>query len=71
MNKRPERYKTGRRIYWLLIGAGVGLAGVAGVIALSSRHRHPPAVEINLMFVAGLMAAMAFLFALGWPDSRE
>jgi uncharacterized membrane protein len=71
LNKRPERYKTGHRIYWLLIGIGVVLAGVAGVIALSSRHRHPSDVEINLMLVAGLMAAVAFLFALRWRDSGE
>jgi hypothetical protein len=71
MNKRPERYKTGSRIYWLSISVGVVLAGVAIVIALSSRHRHPSDVEINLMFVAGLTAAAAFLFALRWRDSRE
>ena len=71
MNKRPERYKTGHQIYWLLIGVGVVLAGVAGVIALSSRHRHPSDWEINLMFVTGLMAVVAFLFALRWRDSEE
>jgi hypothetical protein len=71
MNKRPDWYKTGRRIYWLLIGVGVVLASVAGLIALASRHRNPSDVEINLMFVAGLMAAVAFLFALRWRDGRE
>jgi hypothetical protein len=71
MSKRPERYKTDRRISWLLKGVGVVLAGVAGVIAISSRHRHPSDVEINLMFAAGLMATVAFLFALRWRDSGE
>jgi hypothetical protein len=32
MNKQPERYKTGSQIYWLLIGVGVVLAGVAGLL---------------------------------------
>jgi uncharacterized membrane protein len=71
MNERPERFITRSRIYWLLIAVGVVLAGVAGAVALSLRHRHPSAVEINLMFVAGLAAAVAFLFAARWRDRRE
>ena len=71
MNERPERYKTRSRIYWLLMAVGALFAGVAGAIALSSRHRHPSDVEINLMFVTGSAAAVSFLFALRWGDRRE
>jgi hypothetical protein len=57
-------------IFWALTGIGALLAVTAGAIALSARHRNPSEVEVNLLFVAGLAAVVAFLLAQRFRDGR-